>query len=81
MSMLFTPRSIIAVWFVVVGLVALLQPPVTVTANILLLVGGGVVAPKMLLFLMNRWQPALADRLHATRTKKRSGRSERANAR
>ena len=81
MSTLFTPRSIVPVWFVVVGLVALLQPPVTVTANILLLVGGGVVVPEMFLFLMNRWQPALADGLHATRTKERSGRSERAQAR
>jgi hypothetical protein len=80
-STLFTPQSIVPIWFVVVGLVALLQPPVTVTGNILLLVVGGVVAPEMFLFLMNRWQPALADRLHATRTKERSGRSERANAR
>jgi hypothetical protein len=79
-STLFTPRSIVPVWFVVVGLIALLQPSVTVTANILLLVSGGVVAPEMFLFLMNRWQPALADG-YATRTKERPGRSVRAKAR
>jgi hypothetical protein len=64
--MVMTRRSIVPVWVMVVGLVALFQPPATIGANLFLLVVVGVVAPAISLIFLSRRQHALG-----------AGRSER----
>lgn len=58
MATLVVPRLAIPVWIVAVGLVAAFQPPTTMTANILLVGGGGIVIPVIWLLAMLRWQRA-----------------------
>lgn len=66
MALLVLPRLAIPVWIVVVGLVAAFQPPATMTANVLLLGVGGIVAPVMWLLVMSRWQRVRSDAIKGT---------------
>ena len=48
-SVLFTRRAVIPVWIIVFGLVAVFAPPSGLATGVLLLVGGGLVAPAIML--------------------------------
>ncbi len=55
-------RLIVPVWVVVVGLVAVFQPPETMGASVLLLLVIGIVAPTIWLIVLSWRQHALAGR-------------------
>jgi hypothetical protein len=57
-----TRRLIIPVWVMVVGLVAVLQPPATVGTSVLLLLVLGIVAPAIWLVILSWRQRLLAAR-------------------
>ena len=56
MPMLSTARSIIPVWIVVFGLLALFWAPLTATTVVLLLIGA-VMAPAVMLVVWNKAAP------------------------
>jgi hypothetical protein len=53
-------RLIVPVWVMVVGLVAVVQPPATVGTSVLLLLVVGIVAPTIWLILLGWRQHAAA---------------------
>jgi uncharacterized membrane-anchored protein len=57
-----TRRLIIPVWVIVVGLVAVFQPPATVGTSVLLLLVLGIVAPAIWLVILSWRQRLLAAR-------------------
>jgi uncharacterized membrane-anchored protein len=57
-----TRRLIIPAWVMVVGLVAVFQPPATVGTSVLLLLVLGIVAPAIWFVILSWRQRALAAR-------------------
>jgi hypothetical protein len=69
MSMLFSRKAIIPTSFVVFGLFALFRLPMTFETGALLLLGA-VIAPAILLSLLRKPSPTIAEVLHDTEASK-----------
>lgn len=63
MSMLFSRTVVIPVWLVAFGLFALLGPPMSVAASVLLLTLG-LLGPAIVLMLWKQPSPTVAEVLH-----------------
>jgi hypothetical protein len=62
MAILFTRTAVVPAWIVVLGLVALLQAPLTVGTSLLVLVVGGLVVPVIMIAL---WKDGPSSRARA----------------